>query len=162
MQIVPKLWGEERWLVNNDLYCAKFLYFNPGYSSSLHFHRLKQETFYVMSGNGWLELNDVKRQLAPGDTTTIFPQQRHRVWVPETHSRPLSILEISTHHDGNDVDRIEHGCHSVINRMPKAGGSNFPFVDGCVRYLRYGLSTWPINLWAISDADRRKLAFVAP
>jgi len=63
---------------------------------------------------------------------------------------------------GNDVDRIEHGCHSVINRMPKAGGSNFPFVDGGVRYLRYGLSTWPINLWAISDADRRKLAFVAP
>jgi len=63
---------------------------------------------------------------------------------------------------GNDVDRIEHGCHSVINRMPKAGGSNFPFVDGGVRYLRYGLSTWPLNLWAISDADRRKLAFVAP
>jgi prepilin-type processing-associated H-X9-DG protein len=63
---------------------------------------------------------------------------------------------------GNDVDRIEHGCHSVIHRMPKAGGSNFAFVDGGVRYLKYGRSVWPLNLWAISDADRLKLAFVAP
>ena len=39
---------------------------------------------------------------------------------------------------GNDVDRIEHGCHSVINRAPKAGGSNFAFVDGGVGFLRYG------------------------
>jgi type II secretory pathway pseudopilin PulG len=63
---------------------------------------------------------------------------------------------------GNDVDRIEHGCHCVIHRTPKAGGSNFALVDGGVRYMRYGLSTWPLNLWAISDADRLKLAFVAP
>ena len=63
---------------------------------------------------------------------------------------------------GNDVDRIEHGCHSVIHKGGRAGGSNFAFVDGSVRFLKYGGSVWPLNLWAISDADRLKNAFVAP
>jgi prepilin-type N-terminal cleavage/methylation domain-containing protein/prepilin-type processing-associated H-X9-DG protein len=63
---------------------------------------------------------------------------------------------------GNDVDRIEHGCHSVIHKGGRAGGSNFAFVDGGVRFVRYGGTTWPLNLWAISDFDRIKNAFVAP
>jgi prepilin-type N-terminal cleavage/methylation domain-containing protein/prepilin-type processing-associated H-X9-DG protein len=63
---------------------------------------------------------------------------------------------------GNDVDRIEHGCHSVIRKGSRAGGSNFTFVDGSVRFLKYGGSTWPLNLWAVSDADRLAYAFVAP
>ncbi len=63
---------------------------------------------------------------------------------------------------GNDVDRIEHGCHSVIHKGGRAGGSNFAFVDGSVRYVRYGGSTWPLNLWAVSDLDRVKNAFIAP
>lgn len=63
---------------------------------------------------------------------------------------------------GNDVDRIEHGCHSAIHKGGRAGGSNFVFVDGSVRFLKYGLSVWPLNLWAVNDADRLKNAFVAP
>lgn len=63
---------------------------------------------------------------------------------------------------GNDVDRIEHGCHSVIHKGGRAGGSNFAFVDGSVRFIRYGGTTWPLNMWAVSDADRLKNAFVAP
>jgi len=39
-------------------------------------------------------------------------------------------------------------------------------VDGSVRYLKYGLSTWPLNLWAVKDADRSPppsgYAFIAP
>ncbi len=63
---------------------------------------------------------------------------------------------------GNDADRIEHGCHSVIHRASKAGVSNFAFVDGSVARLKYGGSVWPLNLWAISDRDRISDAFVPP
>ncbi len=64
---------------------------------------------------------------------------------------------------GNDVDRIEHGRHSVSRTgIRGAGGSNFVFVDGSVRFIRYGGTTWPLNLWAVSDADRISNAFVAP
>ena len=60
---------------------------------------------------------------------------------------------------GNDADRVEHGCHSVIRKQEGSGGSNFTFVDGSVRYLKFGRSVWPINMWAVSDADRQNYAF---
>jgi prepilin-type N-terminal cleavage/methylation domain-containing protein/prepilin-type processing-associated H-X9-DG protein len=58
---------------------------------------------------------------------------------------------------GNDYDRAEHSAH-----MGQRGGSNFAFADGSARYLKYGTSVWPINLWAISDADRIDRAFQVP
>jgi prepilin-type N-terminal cleavage/methylation domain-containing protein len=62
--------------------------------------------------------------------------------------------------NGNDTDRVEHGCHSPL-RAPRAksGGSNFALVDGAVQYLRYGGSVWPENRWAVRDEDRRAYAF---
>ena len=33
----------------------------------------------------------------------------------------------------------------------RAGGSNFAFVDGSVRYLKFGASVNPLNLWAVSE-----------
>jgi prepilin-type N-terminal cleavage/methylation domain-containing protein/prepilin-type processing-associated H-X9-DG protein len=63
---------------------------------------------------------------------------------------------------GNDWDRIEHGCHSESSRVSRSGGSNFSFVDGSVRYVKYGGTVWPLNLWAVSDADRQANAFIAP
>jgi prepilin-type N-terminal cleavage/methylation domain-containing protein/prepilin-type processing-associated H-X9-DG protein len=62
---------------------------------------------------------------------------------------------------GNDFDKVEQGCHSV-SRTAKdatAGGSNFAFVDGSVRYRKNGSTTWPLNLWAVSDADRLHYAW---
>ena len=59
---------------------------------------------------------------------------------------------------GNDADRVEHGAHSSFHHG-RAGGSNFSFVDGGVRFLKYGRSVWPVNQWAISDANRQTYAF---
>jgi prepilin-type N-terminal cleavage/methylation domain-containing protein/prepilin-type processing-associated H-X9-DG protein len=64
--------------------------------------------------------------------------------------------------DGNDPFHLEHGCHSRPNPNVRAGGSNFAFCDGSVRFLKYGASTLPLNLWAVSDENRLKKAFEAP
>src|SRR5204863_9404983 len=57
---------------------------------------------------------------------------------------------------GNDFDKVEQGCHSVMRTAndAKAGGSNFAFVDGSVRYCKNGSTVWPLNLWAVADAAR--------
>ena len=64
--------------------------------------------------------------------------------------------------NGNDADRVEHGCHSTSARRMRGGGSNFTFSDGSVRFLKYGTSVWPLNQWAVSDADRLTYAFQPP
>ena len=52
---------------------------------------------------------------------------------------------------GNDVEELEQGRHSGVKN---SGGSNFAFCDGSARYLRYGKSVNPINLWAVTDQWR--------
>ena len=50
IEIHPKGWGYEKWIVNNDLYCGKVLFFERGKKCSWHYHKVKDETFYVQSG----------------------------------------------------------------------------------------------------------------
>ena len=47
---VPKGWGYEKWIVNNEKYCGKLLFFEKGKKCSWHYHKLKHETFYLHSG----------------------------------------------------------------------------------------------------------------
>jgi prepilin-type N-terminal cleavage/methylation domain-containing protein/prepilin-type processing-associated H-X9-DG protein len=60
---------------------------------------------------------------------------------------------------GNDADQIEHGCHSVVRKTPNSGGSNFAFVDGSARFMRYGSTVNPLNLWAVNDTNRTFFAW---
>jgi type II secretory pathway pseudopilin PulG len=63
---------------------------------------------------------------------------------------------------GNDADKSEHGRHSGLNPRSRGAGSDYAFTDGSARYMRYGTAVWPLNLWAVSDADRLKYAFQPP
>jgi prepilin-type N-terminal cleavage/methylation domain-containing protein/prepilin-type processing-associated H-X9-DG protein len=60
---------------------------------------------------------------------------------------------------GNDADRVEHGCHSGRIRL-RGAGSNLAFVDGSVRFMKYGSSVNPENLWCVSDIDRKSPEYV--
>ena len=54
---------------------------------------------------------------------------------------------------GNDVEQVEHGRHGA-GHGKKSGGSNFAFADNSVRYLPYGRSISPMNLWAVIEQWR--------
>ncbi len=57
---------------------------------------------------------------------------------------------------GNDFEELEHARH--MGTKTTGGGSNFAFADGSARYLRYGRSVNPLNLWAITDSWRTNAA----
>ena len=46
---VKKKWGKEIWIVNRE-YCGKKLVLNKGFRCSMHFHKNKDETFYILTG----------------------------------------------------------------------------------------------------------------
>jgi prepilin-type N-terminal cleavage/methylation domain-containing protein/prepilin-type processing-associated H-X9-DG protein len=58
---------------------------------------------------------------------------------------------------GNDFEELEHSRHTGLK---SAGGSNYAFADGSSRYLRYGRSVTPVNLWAITDSWRHNTASI--
>jgi D-lyxose ketol-isomerase len=114
--LVPKLWGYEEWLVNTDKYCGKLLHIRHGYQCSLHYHKLKDETFIGFDGEVHLEYGDLdtkgKRQyvILRGDernSVRIPAGTPHRFWAIDDKA---GILEVSTTHSDDDVVRIEDAC----------------------------------------------------
>ena len=57
-------------------------------------------------------------------------------------------MDFSQGQNGNDVEEIDQGRHRV-GANEASGGSNFSFADGSIKYLRYGMSVRPVNLWAV-------------
>ena len=58
---------------------------------------------------------------------------------------------------GNDVEILNQSMHNSTlksGQQDKAGGSNYSFADGSSRYLKYGKSLSPINLWAVTSKWR--------
>ena len=58
MKFVPKGWGFEKWIVNCDKYCGKLLYFVKGKKCSWHYHKIKDEVFYIQSGKMLVKYSD--------------------------------------------------------------------------------------------------------
>jgi mannose-6-phosphate isomerase-like protein (cupin superfamily) len=102
MKIVPKEWGEERWIVNRD-YCGKLLILRKGFRCSLHYHKTKDETFFVNKGKVLMECAGSRLIMLPGDTILIEPGMKHRF----TGLDDSEIFEFSTHHEDSDSYRDE-------------------------------------------------------
>ena len=100
---VDKMWGEEIWLHNSDLYCGKFLVIDPGMMCSNHRHLVKTETFVVLEGSPVIQLQGgLWETKAPGDSVHVPVGTWHRFGAVEA---PAVLLELSSHHDDEDVQR---------------------------------------------------------
>ena len=51
----------------------------PGKSSALHYHRQIEESYYILKGEGWMEINQKEFVLKPGQTCFIQPGEVHRI-----------------------------------------------------------------------------------
>ena len=84
--------------VVNREYCKKLVIALPGQSHPEQYHKKKEETFLVLSGDVDLYLNDEHRKLERGDIVTIEPGVRHSF----STSNGCVIEEVSSTHYIND------------------------------------------------------------
>lgn len=113
VEIVPKVWGHEKWLENNEKYCSKLLSLKKGYQCSLHYHKIKDEMFLVTKGHIRLELGKRILHMREGSFVRIPPRTLHRFRGIEDSA----ILEISTHHSEEDSYRIEESKKVLESTM---------------------------------------------
>jgi quercetin dioxygenase-like cupin family protein len=114
---VEKPWGYEIVYAHTDRYAGKILFIRQGERLSLQYHRRKEETIYVVSG----ELDFVvqegdalsTRRLEPGDAYHIAPGIRHRM-IGVTDCR---IAEVSSP-ELDDVVRLEDAYGRAEDSMP--------------------------------------------
>ena len=112
MKHVPKGWGWERWIVNCPEYCGKLLFFNKGKRCSWHFHKIKDEVFYLQSGKMmvYYSMNDDIEKanqivLNAGEKFYVPTGLRHQMVALEESE----LFEFSTEHFDSDSYRIIKG-----------------------------------------------------
>jgi len=112
IKFVPKGWGFEKWIVNCPEYCGKILYFVQGKKCSWHYHKLKDEVFYIQSGKVLVRYSRedeiIKSDeiiLEKGDSFHVDRGLRHQVFALQDSE----VFEFSTQHFDEDSYRIEKG-----------------------------------------------------
>jgi len=112
IKFVPKGWGFEKWIVNCEEYCGKLLFLVKDKKCSWHFHKLKDEVFYVQSGKivvKYSDGDDIKNAkivvLMKGDKFHVYRGLRHQMIALED----TELFEFSTQHFDEDSHRIEVG-----------------------------------------------------
>jgi len=108
---VPKGWGHEVIFENNELYCGKLLVFKKGCKFSMHYHMIKDETWYVQEGEflyRWIDTETaevVEQKLVVGDSVRQLPGQPHQLEALTDGT----IYEVSTQHFDSDSYRVWRG-----------------------------------------------------
>jgi len=110
---IDKPWGYELVWAETPHYVGKILVINPGESLSLQYHKIKEETLYLESGECLLEAGEDESQLkkinlVAGDVFHIPPGYRHRL----SAVTKCRFFEVSTPHL-TDVVRLQdkYGRH---------------------------------------------------
>lgn len=110
---VKKGWGHELIWSTNDKYCGKLLVFEKtGSKFSMHFHKEKDETWFVSQGKfllRWIDTTTAKineQTLNTGDTWRNMPHVPHQLEALEAGS---TIIEVSTPDSVEDNYRIFPG-----------------------------------------------------
>jgi len=108
---VPKGWGEELIIENNEMYCGKLLIFKKGCRFSMHYHLIKDETWYVDKGEfiyRWIDTETaetIEQKLKPGDVVRQRVGQPHQL-IALTDG---TVFEVSTQHFDEDSYRVIKG-----------------------------------------------------
>ena len=113
---VEKVWGKEVWMANTNKYCGKLLYLLKGKKCSLHYHKRKDETFYVYAGKVLIEIKQknhtVSTILKPGDSIRIHKKEKHRFMGIQNSL----IIEISTNHQDSDSYREKNELSGIVSK----------------------------------------------
>jgi mannose-6-phosphate isomerase-like protein (cupin superfamily) len=108
---VPKGWGNELIWATNDKYCGKMMHFNQNARFSMHFHAVKDESWYILSGKFLVRtINTENAQISEhlletGDTWRNLPLQPHQVECLQAGT----IIEVSTPDSVEDNYRVMPG-----------------------------------------------------
>ncbi len=111
-KFVSKGWGFEKWIVNCDKYCGKLLYFVKDKKCSWHYHKIKDEVFYIQSGKLLVkysnedDLQEAQQiTLEKGDSFHVPTGLRHQMIALQD----TEMFEFSTQHFDEDSYRILKG-----------------------------------------------------
>ena len=97
----------------NKSYCKKYLFLTPNQSHPTQFHKIKEESFFIILGKIELTLDGKKKILKKGDLVTIKRKQKHS--FKDLSGQGSVIEELSTKSHKSDSYYLDN----LINKNKK-------------------------------------------
>lgn len=110
----------------------------------------------TLSDIDWKQFASGRLEMAAKETSIRLPSES--IMFGEKNSNSDEFYLNLFLPDGSYVNDMEESRHPSKSEQTKAGSANFSFADGSVRPFKFGRSTCPINLWAVTDQWRTNAA----
>lgn len=102
---VERPWGNFRQFTKSELSTVKIITVNPNEMLSLQSHKKRAEFWYVISGSGIVQIEEIKTETKVGDEHEIKVGEKHRL---SGGPDGIVVLEIATgDFDEEDVMHFE-------------------------------------------------------
>ena len=124
-EVGERVWGRELLVAHTPNYTGKVDFYKAGKAGGLQFHRLKDETLYLYSGEAWVDSDDgagklIRVHMTPGMSIHIPPGAPHRFEaitdcvVFETSTPPVTGDRVRCEeHYGVEVIGDEYGLETT-------------------------------------------------
>ncbi|MBO4266295.1 MAG: cupin domain-containing protein [Lachnospiraceae bacterium] len=99
-----KSWGSYRVIEVEEGSMTVMVTLNPGHGMHYHSHKLRDEVWTVISGNGTATIDDVETKIKVGDVLTMKAGQKHKV-VADTE---LKLIEVQIGDEISVQDKEKH------------------------------------------------------
>jgi mannose-6-phosphate isomerase-like protein (cupin superfamily) len=151
IQIVPKGWGREVWIANGERYCGKILEIRKGKKCSLHFHKIKDESFYLRAGR--LLLRVMTSAESPVEEFILEAGQCMDVPIGFVHQMEAledsELYEFSSQHFDSDSHRLVREIRRRKPGIRSQGRSH-----GCRTIRDHTIGCWVRRVVTTAPRDR--------
>src|ERR1043166_918632 len=149
---------EPYYIETKIFYCPSDVLNPPNFGANRPFPALRAKRSYIFNGfNDYFKGDYVGKSMPEAaikqtSETVLFGEKDGGDGTPQN---PGSGHWWMDYWQGDDYNELDQGRHMKANKGG-GGGSVYAFADGSARYLPFGQSLNPINLWFV-DEDLRKL-----
>jgi mannose-6-phosphate isomerase-like protein (cupin superfamily) len=78
-ELIYEMFGRRSELGGTSRHSFVYVIIPPGKSTSSHFHKVSEETYYILKGTATVIIEDSVHTLSPGQACLIMPMERHKV-----------------------------------------------------------------------------------
>ena len=98
-------WGSFTEFALNEPVTVKIIVVNPNQAFSLQTHKMRDEKWHIIQGNGFITIGEEKKELEVGQDYFIPKETKHQI---EAGDEKVVLLEIAYgQFDENDITRIK-------------------------------------------------------
>jgi prepilin-type N-terminal cleavage/methylation domain-containing protein len=130
---------------NNVADAAPRSYFINGWND-FFFNKLGQADYTALYMGGAYQIGIKENEIVHPSDTILLGEK-----IP---SRGDFYMDMLAGNGDDFAGAVAQDSHAGRGKGSGSGGSNNTFADGSTRYYKYGAAFDPLNLWAVSDADR--------